>query len=84
MSSRSRIRRRAKQKAGVREALAKAIAIFESLPCPPFEALARSDIERIGLRRSAGLELTETERRVAELAATGMTTREVAEALFRV
>lgn len=77
-----RLRRRAKQKAGAREALETAIAIFESLPCPPFEAMARSDIERIGLRRSAGLELTETERRVAELAASGMTTREVAEALF--
>ena len=77
-----RLRRRAKQKTGAKEAFERAIEIFESLPSPPFAAIARSEVERVGIRRSVGLELTEGERRVAELAASGMTTREVAEALF--
>jgi DNA-binding CsgD family transcriptional regulator len=45
-------------------------------------ARARRELERIGLRRSVADQLTETERRVAELTATGMTNREVAAALF--
>ena len=35
-------------------------------------------IGRIGIRRSRGIELTESERRIAELAATGMTNRQIA------
>ena len=37
---------------------------------------------RLGLRHGGPGELTETERRIAELAATGMTNRQVAEAAF--
>ena len=43
---------------------------------------ARQELERVGIRRPAGDEMTETERRVAELAAAGKTNREIAEALF--
>ena len=42
---------------------------------------ARAELERVGLRRAAQ-ELTETELRVAELAATGMTNREIAAQAF--
>ena len=38
--------------------------------------------DRLGLRRGSGDELTEAELRVAELAATGRTNREIAAALF--
>jgi DNA-binding CsgD family transcriptional regulator len=37
---------------------------------------------RLGLRHRAATELTETERRIGELAASGLTNREVADAAF--
>ena len=43
---------------------------------------ARDEIARLGLRHRAPTELTESERRIAELAAAGMTNRQVAEASF--
>jgi DNA-binding NarL/FixJ family response regulator len=43
---------------------------------------ARAELERIGPRRTSGADLTEGERRVAELAAHGLTNRQVAAALF--
>jgi DNA-binding CsgD family transcriptional regulator len=46
-----------------------------------FAAMARDELSRTGIRVASGA-LTETERRVAELAASGMTNREVAAALF--
>ena len=45
-------------------------------------AKARDELERVSLRRAAQDELTETERRVAELAAAGLTNRSVAAQLF--
>ena len=43
---------------------------------------ARSELGRIGGRTASGTDLTGSERRVAELVASGMTNREVAAALF--
>ena len=42
---------------------------------------ASAEIERLGLRRGSGEELTVSEQRVAELVAQGMSNREVAAAL---
>ena len=56
-------------------------AIFERLGAPAWEAQARMELDRVGLRRSPD-ELTASERRVAELAAQGLTNREVASQAF--
>jgi DNA-binding CsgD family transcriptional regulator len=75
------IERRGKQKATARESLAHALRIFEELGAPLWAERARAELQRVGLRHGPG-ELTETEQRVAELAASGLTNREVAAHLF--
>lgn len=75
-------RRRAKQKRAAREALGEALEIFERLPAPLWAEKARAELARVGLRPSAPDELTETERRVAELAASGLRNREIAAQAF--
>jgi DNA-binding CsgD family transcriptional regulator len=76
------IRRRAKQKRPAREALEEALAIFERLGAPLWAEKARSELARIGGRRSVAGQLTEAEARVAKLAAAGRTNREIADTLF--
>jgi DNA-binding CsgD family transcriptional regulator len=76
------IQRRAKRKALARQHLEEAVGIFESLPAAAWAANARAELSRIGLRPPAPLELTATEERVAALAASGRTNRQVAAALF--
>ena len=72
-----RLHRRAKQKRAAADAFTEAAGIFERLGAPTWLEQARAELARVGLRR-APTELTATERRVAELAAQGMTNREVA------
>jgi hypothetical protein len=74
--------RRAKHKAAAKESFEPALAIFKQLGAPLWAEKARAELARIGLGRAAADELTETERRVAELAASGLTNREVAARLF--
>ncbi len=76
------IQRRAKSKRVAKQHLEQALAIFEGLPAVSWAARARSELSRIGLRPPAPLELTATELRVAALAASGRTNREVTTALF--
>ena len=78
---RGRLLRRARQKRAAADALGEAIEIFERLGAPDWLEQARSELDRVGLRR-APTELTATERRVAELAASGLTNREVAAEAF--
>lgn len=76
-------RRRAKQRAAARSSLEQALAIFDRLPAPLWAGKARAELGRIGGRAPAKHdELTEAERRVAELVATGRTNQEVAASLF--
>ena len=74
--------RRMKSKSEAKRSLEAALAIFEQLPAPLWAELCSAEINRIGLRRASPGDLTEGERRVAELAASGLTNREVAAQLF--
>ena len=73
-----RLRRRRHAKASFEQAL----EIFAGMGARLWEERARGELGRLGLRRAAGDDLTESERRVAELTARGLTRREVAAQLF--
>jgi DNA-binding CsgD family transcriptional regulator len=75
--------RRAKQRAEARISLEAALAVFEELGAALWADRARAEIARLGGRRARDSdELTETERRIAELAADGRSNREIAGELF--
>lgn len=76
------LQRRLKQKRIAAESLGKALTVFDGLGSPDWARRAREELERVGLRRGDPYELTVSERRIAELAASGMTNREVAQAAF--
>ena len=78
---RGRLERRARRRRAAADSFAEALAIFERLGAPGWAEQARVELDRVGLRR-APAELTATERRVAELAAAGLTNREVAARAF--
>jgi DNA-binding CsgD family transcriptional regulator len=75
------IQRRQRKREAASGTLREALAAFESLGTPLWVQRAREDLQRAsGVRKRA--ELTASEARVAELAATGATNREMAAALF--
>jgi len=76
------IERRAKQRGRARESLGQALASFEQLGAPLWAAKTRAELRRIGPRPSGSDELTPTEQQVGELAAAGLTNREIASAVF--
>ena len=78
-----RVRRRRGERKAAREALEHAQRIFEELGAPIWAARAEAELHRIPIRRgSSSNELTPTEQQVAELAGSGGTNREIAQALF--
>jgi DNA-binding NarL/FixJ family response regulator len=78
-----RAERRHRKWAGARRSLEQAVAAFEELDSTGWAKEARSELARVGARRPrpAG-ELTQSEQRVAELAAEGMSNKEIARTLF--
>jgi DNA-binding CsgD family transcriptional regulator len=76
------IRRRAKAKSAARTALDEASAEFRLMGATAWADRAAAEIARVSPRPQAPTDLTETERRIAELAATGLTNREVGMRLF--
>ena len=74
--------RRVKRRKEARATLDQALAIFERLPAPVWADNASTELARIGGRVASGAELTEAERRIADLVAEGKTNKEVAAALF--
>ena len=75
-------RRQASQKKAARQALEQALAIFDEVGAQLWGEKARAELARIGGRRAGGDDLTETEKRVAGLAAAGRSNKEIAAALF--
>jgi DNA-binding CsgD family transcriptional regulator len=65
-----------------RHAIADALAVFEQLDTPLWAARARTELTRLDVTSQSQQGLTAAEQRVAELAASGMTNRDVAGALF--
>ena len=76
-----RLERQLGQRRSAGERLDRAAALFDVLPSPSWAAQARQEIDRLGRRRGAGVELTPAEARVVELIAGGLTNRAVAEQL---
>jgi DNA-binding CsgD family transcriptional regulator len=76
------VQRRLKKKREARQSLGRALGMFEELGAVLWVERTRADLRRIGGRASSPHDLTQTEKRVAELVAEGQTNREVAGALF--
>lgn len=75
--------RRARRKAAAKELLTRAADLFDGLGAAGMAQRAREELGRIGGRPAASAtELTETERRVAELAAAGGANQEIADQLY--
>lgn len=76
------IQRRQRKKDRSASTIRDALAVFEALRTPLWADRARAELERTSVGRQRGAGLTPSERRVAELAASGMTNRDVAATLF--
>jgi DNA-binding CsgD family transcriptional regulator len=74
--------RRMKRKREARDSLERARSQFRALGAALWEARADSTLARLGGRTASPTELSETERRVADLVALGLTNKEAAERLF--
>jgi DNA-binding CsgD family transcriptional regulator len=80
--ARGRVHHRRREKKLADAALREALQIFDELGAPLWAAQARTELERVALRRREPSELNETERRVAELAAQGLSNQEIAQRAF--
>jgi DNA-binding CsgD family transcriptional regulator len=76
------LKRRQRQKRAAATTLTEALQVFEQLGTPLWAERARGELARTKVDHTHELELTPSEWRVAELAGSGLTTREIATALF--
>jgi DNA-binding CsgD family transcriptional regulator len=76
-----RVERRRKQRKSARAALGQAFEIFEHVGTPLWAATAQAELDRTHLREAPS-ELSPSELRVAELAGSGLTNRQIATQLF--
>jgi len=74
--------RRARRKSDARRSLERALEVFEGIEAPLWAATAQRELAMIGGRPGSEAGLTASERRVADLVASGRTNKEVAAALF--
>jgi ATP/maltotriose-dependent transcriptional regulator MalT len=80
--AKGQIERRARRKALARSSVQEAQEIFERHGARLWAERASAELDSLGLHRSGADELSPAERRVAELAASGSTNREIASTLF--
>ncbi len=76
------VQRRLKLRATARDTLSEAASVFQTIGAPLWTARARDELSRISGRSPGPVELTVTERRVAELVASGRSNKEAAAELF--
>ena len=76
------LQRRQRQKQVAAATLNEALHTFDELGSPLWAERARADLARTNVAPGRGLELTPSEERVAELAASGMTNRDIGAKLF--
>jgi DNA-binding CsgD family transcriptional regulator len=76
-----RVRRRLRERRAAKRVLEQALAIFESAGSALWAAQAREELGALGLRAGPRDVLTASEERVARLAASGLTNRQVASTL---
>ena len=76
------IQRRQRQKAVASTTLQEALNAFEQLGTPLWAERARAELARVKVGPQLGAGLSASEQRVAELAASGLTNREISAALF--
>lgn len=76
------IHRRARQKAASRTALTQAAKGFAAMGAEGWSQRCERELQRVGTPARNATALTVTERKIAELAATGLTNRQVAERSF--
>jgi DNA-binding NarL/FixJ family response regulator len=76
------LQRRQRQKQGAAATLGEALRVFQELGTPLWAERVSAELERTNVSPVRGLGLTPSERRVAELAASGLTNRDVAAKLF--
>ena len=76
------LRRRRNERRQAHELLTEALAIFDELGAPLWAARTRRELRPLGGRPTSRVALTPAEQRVADLAGSGLTNRQVAAALF--
>jgi len=76
------LQRRKRQKQTAVDSLSQALQCFEELGTPLWAKRVRDELARTKVAGGSDADLTPSEQRVAELAASGMTTRDIASALF--
>jgi DNA-binding CsgD family transcriptional regulator len=74
--------RRAKRRRAAREMLEAALGILQELGGAAWVEIARSELNRVPIRRGSGDDLTVAEQRIAALVAEGKTNKQVAAELF--
>jgi DNA-binding CsgD family transcriptional regulator len=77
-----RVQRRRRRRAAARASLSRAVTIFERVGCERWADLARAELAGIKKPAHASGRLTRAEERVARLAGSGLTNREVAATLY--
>lgn len=80
--AKGQVHHRRKEKRLADETLRAAVRIFDELGSPVWADRARAQLARVGLRRREEGDLNETELRVAELAAEGLSNQEIAQRAF--
>jgi DNA-binding CsgD family transcriptional regulator len=80
--AKGRLHRRRREKRLADATLREALEVFDGLGALVWSERARNELGRVGLRPRATEQLTETEGRVAELAASGLSNRRIAERAY--